>query len=865
MAPTILTAQVYALGRHCKQNTHPFSMIVILSRATLIKWLWCLVLLAGGQAALAQPMSGNYTLGGANPDFPTFAAALQRLDSFGVTGPVTIWVRNGTYGETLLLDSVNGASAVNTITFRSESGDSSAVVINGTTTSTRNNTLWMSRVAYMRFHQLTFRQLPSVHNNAVVFVGRGHNLTFSNCVLWGTASSTSSGTEYVFQGACDSNLLIENCIIRGAGTGIVSPGSSFPAQQRPTFRNNHLFGIITDCIYVVGGAFADISNNRIEAGSGSSTAGILLSGHSRARIVGNRISVLSGAQNSHGIQIISSSGWANQPILIANNEISFTAGSSPIAYGIRASGSYHLYAHNSVRMSGGVYSVALQLESTDNSRLFNNVLVHEGTATANHALHLSINSQDAVSNYNNLYTAGPNLTPNHTNLAAYQAATGRDSLSVSVPPQFTSTSMLIPNAPALMNSGLLLPEVPTDINGMLRNNPPDLGAYEQLTAPLVALGPDTSACDSFVLAVPTQPGTQWLWSTGDTLRSIVIRNSGTYWLQGTNSIGVSRDTVVVTILPRPSLLLGFTTDTLCSGDCVTLQAQVSGGSGNFSYQWSPASGLNNPTLANPLACPVASTTYRLLVTDANGCVAISDSIRLFVTPAAQLVTNPLQPSCAGDTVVLQASSSWSAASYRWEPAAFVENPNQAQTRAWPPVGTTVFSVVATHPDGCRDTVEVNAQVFSLPPQPAITRQGSLLLSSATSGNQWYRNDSLLPGATAATLQVFTNGRYRVVVTDSLGCTSSSVDLLLQNVGIPTVTSTVRLWPNPADEVLSFETPSTVEKLIIYDLYGKAWIQSTDGAMDQGGTLNIRSLPSGVYILQCTLQNGSLITKTWVKR
>ncbi|NBO22467.1 hypothetical protein EBU94_03880, partial [bacterium] len=54
----------------------------------------------------------------------------------------------------------------------------------------------------------------------------GTNITLSNCVLWGHASSTSSATEYVVQGACDSNLLIENCVIRGAREGIVSAGSN---------------------------------------------------------------------------------------------------------------------------------------------------------------------------------------------------------------------------------------------------------------------------------------------------------------------------------------------------------------------------------------------------------------------------------------------------------------------------------------------------------------------------------------------------------------------------------------------------------------------------------------------------------------
>jgi hypothetical protein len=53
--------------------------------------------------------------------------------------------------------------------------------------------------------------------------------------------------------------------------------------------------------------------------------------------------------------------------------------------------------------------------------------------------------------------------------------------------------------------------------------------------------------------------------------------------------------------------------------------------GNFpddQYLWSPASGLSNPTVANPLAAPAATTTYTL--TYANGC---TDQVTVFVEPS----------------------------------------------------------------------------------------------------------------------------------------------------------------------------------------------------------------------------------------
>jgi hypothetical protein len=44
-----------------------------------------------------------------------------------------------------------------------------------------------------------------------------------------------------------------------------------------------------------------------------------------------------------------------------------------------------------------------------------------------------------------------------------------------------------------------------------------------------------------------------------------------------------------------------------------------GGSGQYSYLWSPATTLNNPAILNPLATPTDTTVYMLKVTDKNGC------------------------------------------------------------------------------------------------------------------------------------------------------------------------------------------------------------------------------------------------------
>jgi len=90
------------------------------------KFLVWVVLCLSYQVTNAQ-LSGNYTIGGTTPDYPTIAAAVNDLQTLGVTGPVTFKLRNGTYFEQINLTGWTGMSSTNPVTFESESGDSSLV------------------------------------------------------------------------------------------------------------------------------------------------------------------------------------------------------------------------------------------------------------------------------------------------------------------------------------------------------------------------------------------------------------------------------------------------------------------------------------------------------------------------------------------------------------------------------------------------------------------------------------------------------------------------------------------------------------------------------------------------------------------
>lgn len=54
--------------------------------------------------------------------------------------------------------------------------------------------------------------------------------------------------------------------------------------------------------------------------------------------------------------------------------------------------------------------------------------------------------------------------------------------------------------------------------------------------------------------------------------------------------------------------------------CSIHSTQLNANAGYATYNWSPTNSLSNPTIANPVASPTASTNYICTITDNNGCV-----------------------------------------------------------------------------------------------------------------------------------------------------------------------------------------------------------------------------------------------------
>ncbi|MBS1914244.1 MAG: SBBP repeat-containing protein [Bacteroidetes bacterium] len=370
----------------------------------------------------------------------------------------------------------------------------------------------------------------------------------------------------------------------------------------------------------------------------------------------------------------------------------------------------------------------------------------------------------------------------------------------------------------------------------------------------ITTGGATSICegDSVVLTGP--PGYKiYLWSNGATTRSIAVRTSGAYTLSVADSAdcGATSQPTIVTVNPNPKPKLATSkAPAICNGDSVTIDA----GTGYSAYIWS--------TGANTHAITVRKAgTYWVRVSNDQGCANTSDSVSVTVTPELQPKVTAIGPTsfCAGDSVMLDAGSGY--ATYRWStgettPMISVKLPGN-------------YTVVVSNGSGCSgSSAAVQVTVYPKPAKPVIARNGkgdSLTYNGAIGTLEWRRNDTVIAGVTGGTIPIVAIGTYIVSVMDANGCSATSAPFtvtdLPSSVIVEAGEGAFMLHPNPSTGLVTIETDVPANATLnvrITDLAGREvmHVEAPHVAGHCVQTLDLRSLPNGVYLLDATAGDRS---------
>ena len=151
-------------------------------------------------------------------------------------------------------------------------------------------------------------------------------------------------------------------------------------------------------------------------------------------------------------------------------------------------------------------------------------------------------------------------------------------------------------------------------------------------------------------------------------------------------------------------------DVICSGSSTRLSVNASNGTGQYTYSWRPATGLSNPTSANPTATPQQTTTYICTVSDGITSQSIPVTITVHAMPLANAGDD--HTISYGHTALLEGSGGAGTFSYHWEPADMVLSPNAQNTTTVGLTATQTFTLTVTNPNHteCVSTAEVTISI-----------------------------------------------------------------------------------------------------------------------------------------------------------
>ena len=131
-----------------------------------------------------------------------------------------------------------------------------------------------------------------------------------------------------------------------------------------------------------------------------------------------------------------------------------------------------------------------------------------------------------------------------------------------------------------------------------------------------------------------EPANKVVNPNAQTTQTVALQQTTTFTVTVTNPQGGCSSTAQVTVSMEGSNMTAMASadqNELCEGESTTLHALPSGGTGNYTYNWTPANTLSNPTSQHPVATPpVGTTTYNCAVSD--GITTQNVSVTVVVHP-----------------------------------------------------------------------------------------------------------------------------------------------------------------------------------------------------------------------------------------
>ncbi len=312
---------------------------------------------------------------------------------------------------------------------------------------------------------------------------------------------------------------------------------------------------------------------------------------------------------------------------------------------------------------------------------------------------------------------------------------------------------------------------------------------------------------------------------------------------------VFKKMITVEVFPQIQTLLS--SQVMCSTPLIpySLSPSISGGTGNYLYQWSP-NGETTPSIS--ISNPLNGTNYQVIVLDNAGCTDTATTILSVYSTFPVDILAPIQEQCAQDGPLnVEASASGGMGPYNFE---------WTLPDGMSMVTSQIFSdqsgnhiIVVTDNEGCisKDSIMLTMNetpIVTIEPtngMPIICEGNSTNINAITTIGQapfiyiWDTPDGSESGQS---IVAFTSGTYSIIVDDANGCSGSSEIVIEEK-------------PNPIPEL----GPDTLVCPDIVDLELSVSEEFTDYSWSIGSTADglksIKINNPGIYSVTVTDEFG----------
>ncbi len=340
----------------------------------------------------------------------------------------------------------------------------------------------------------------------------------------------------------------------------------------------------------------------------------------------------------------------------------------------------------------------------------------------------------------------------------------------------------------------------------------------------------------------------YAWSFGGVItEDIANLPAGNYTVTVTDNDGCTY--TASTLIEQPEIITinGNATDETCNASNGTITISVAGGTGTYTYLWSPSGSVEqNPT-------NLAATDHTVVVTDANGCTG-TQIITVDAPNALIGDVTPTNISCDGGsngTITANISGGVPPYEYLWSPMG-----GTGQTASGLPVGN--YTVLVTDGAGCEYTI---TQMLTAP--PALDVNGTA--SDATCGEQNGSIDLTVTGGVGPYDFLWVSGlpptedqanvgagSYTCIVTDANDCTFTyEINVNTPNMLLANAVTTDVSCNNGSDGTATVTPSGGVGP------YTYLWMPGGSTAPDPSG------LPAGNYTVSVTDATNCTVTASAV--